>query len=99
MTAVEVRAAITSAAGERRGPGQQSCAAAPAAPAGRTRPRLTKDQRSLLARGSRDNTTVATYTVFFYYTREFARDTPDIDRFIDEVLDKTNRGYQQVGQQ
>ena len=73
--------------------------AAPAAPAGRTRPRLTKDQRSLLARGSRDNTTVATYTVFFYYTREFARDTPDIDRFIDEVLDKTNRGYQQVGQQ
>ena len=40
-----------------------------------------------------DNTTIATYSIFVYYTPEFAASTPDIDTFIDHVLAETNEGY------
>ena len=40
-----------------------------------------------------DNTTTATYSIFFYYTPEFAAATPDIDTFIDHVLAETNEAY------
>merc|ERR1719402_1765139 len=53
-------------------------------------------QRNKMAIGGRaagDNTTTATYSIFFYYTPQFAASTPDIDTFIDHVLAETNEGY------
>jgi len=40
-----------------------------------------------------DNTTMVNYSIFFYYTSEFAADTPDIDDFIKNILAATNEGY------
>merc|ERR1712242_224672 len=57
-------------------------------------PHLTQDLRD---QGASDNSTVATYSVFFYYTPEFADATPDIDSFITQVLAETNLGYEQSG--
>ena len=37
--------------------------------------------------------TVTTYTVFFYYTPQFAAVTPDIMSWIEEVIADTNEGY------
>ena len=41
---------------------------------------------------SGDNTTMTTYSVMFYYTREFSSNTLDIEDFIDQVLEETNLG-------
>ena len=40
-----------------------------------------------------DNTTMATYSVKFYYTPTFAAETPDIEGFIDQIITETNQGY------
>lgn len=40
-----------------------------------------------------DTTSMATYSVKFYYTADFAAVTPDIQGFIDQVIAETNQGY------
>merc|ERR550539_707094 len=40
-----------------------------------------------------DTTTVVTYSIMFYYTKEFEATTADIDGFIEQVLAETNQGY------
>ena len=40
-----------------------------------------------------DNSTIVTYSIKFYYTPEFQAATPDIEGFIDAVVDETNLGY------
>ena len=40
-----------------------------------------------------DNTTVVTYSVQIYYTKEFAAVTPDIQGWMDAVIAETNQGY------
>jgi len=42
---------------------------------------------------SKDNTTMVTYSIKFYYTPEFAATTPDIDGFTDLIVAETNTGY------
>ena len=39
-----------------------------------------------------DNQTHVTYSIMFYYTPEFRRDTPDIEGFLDQVLTNVNAG-------
>ena len=39
----------------------------------------------LRARGIRDNTTIVTYSVKYYYTIDFAEATDDIDLYMDQV--------------
>ena len=41
---------------------------------------------------AKDVTTVATYSIMFYYTPEFAAITEDIPGFIDQVIAETNQG-------
>jgi len=43
--------------------------------------------------GLSDNTTMANYSIKFYYTAEFAAVTPDIPGFIDQIITETNQGY------
>ena len=47
----------------------------------------------LVRQAAADNTTIARYSIKFYYTQDFATVTPDIDGFIDLVLAETNQGY------
>ena len=44
-----------------------------------------------------DTTTVATFSIKFYYTPEFAANTPDISGYIDQVVSVTNQGYANSG--
>ena len=48
---------------------------------------------ALLAQGEADQTTISTYSVSFYYTREFAAATDDIPLFVSQVVAETNQGY------
>ena len=41
----------------------------------------------LLVKGKSDSSTIATYTIKFYYTTDFARVTDDIDMFFSQVFD------------
>jgi hypothetical protein len=43
--------------------------------------------------GPADNTTMATYSVKFYYTPSFAKVTPDIEEEIDNMIAEANQGY------
>lgn len=45
------------------------------------------------ALASADSTTMATFSVKFYYTPEFSKWTPDIKGFFDQVIAVTNQGY------
>ena len=56
---------------------------------------ITIDKPSLnhIHAKSDDNTTVVTYTVMFYYTKDFAAVTADIPGFIDQLIAETNQGY------
>ena len=44
-------------------------------------------------KGTFDTTTVVTYSVQIYYTKEFAASTADIQTFTDSLIDTTNQGY------
>jgi len=44
-------------------------------------------------KGTSDTTTVVTYSVQIYYTKEFAASTADIQTFTDSLIDTTNQGY------
>ena len=44
-----------------------------------------------------DTTTVAIYSIKFYYTAAFAKDTPDIDGFIKQAVARTNLAYLNSG--
>ena len=46
-----------------------------------------------LMRQGTDNSTVATYSVKFYYTPQFKAVTPNIEAFVDAVVAETNQGY------
>jgi len=48
-------------------------------------------------KGIKDNTTVATYSVKFYYTVEFAKATPNIQLYFNDLVAKTNLGYNNSG--
>ena len=50
-------------------------------------------EQQLLARGREDKTTVTTFSVKIYYTREFKSATTDIQGFIQLIIDETNRGF------
>ena len=43
------------------------------------------ERTALVAMGRQDTTTVVTYSVMFWYTKEFADVTPDIPLFIQQV--------------
>ena len=45
------------------------------------------------ADATEDTTTVVTYSVQFYYTKDFAAATADIGGWTDLVIDETNQGY------
>ena len=47
----------------------------------------------LLARGRADKTTVVSYSIDVYYTREFQADTPDIETWVSKAIEDTNQGY------
>ena len=49
--------------------------------------------KSLIRQANMDTTTMATYSVKFYYTPEFAASTADIPGFINQVIMETNQGY------
>merc|ERR1711962_425460 len=51
------------------------------------------ERTALVAMGRQDTTTVVTYSVMFWYTKEFADVTPDIPLFISQVIAETNQGY------
>merc|ERR1711962_1887363 len=51
------------------------------------------ERTALVAMGRQDTTTVVTYSVMFWYTKEFADITPDIPLFISQVIAETNQGY------
>merc|ERR1719422_1325397 len=57
---------------------------------------LTKKSRNMMknTQDAKDVTTVATYSIMFYYTPEFAAITEDIPGFIDQVIAETNQGYE-----
>jgi len=46
-----------------------------------------------LQQGKDDNTTIVTYSVMFYYTKEFAAFTEDIPMYVSQVVAETNQGY------
>merc|ERR1719397_2293248 len=48
---------------------------------------------ALLAQGESDKTTISTYSVKFYYTRDFAAITDDIPLYVAQVVAETNQGY------
>merc|ERR1719481_36439 len=48
---------------------------------------------ALLQQGKDDSTTIVTYSVMFYYTKEFAKVTPDIPLYVEQVVAETNQGY------
>jgi len=48
---------------------------------------------ALRQQGIDDNTTIVTYSVKYYYTREFAEVTDDIELYMDQVTAETNQGY------
>ena len=58
-----------------------------------TTPAARAKRSAHLERAKRDTTTIATYTVKFYYTPQVAAVTSDIDGFIDQVIQETNQGY------
>jgi predicted Zn-dependent protease with MMP-like domain len=41
-----------------------------------------------------DTTTPVQYSIKFYYTQEFADITPDIEGFVQRIIDKTNEAYE-----
>merc|ERR1740131_792534 len=43
--------------------------------------------------GIDDSTTIVTFSIKFYYTREFADATDDIELYMDQVTAETNQGY------
>ena len=49
---------------------------------------------ALLDKGQADQTTISTYSVKFYYTRQFAAVTDDIPLFVAQVVAETNQGYE-----
>merc|ERR1711962_1073123 len=51
------------------------------------------ERTALVAMGRQDTTTVVTYSVMFWYTKEFADVTTDIPLFISQVIAETNQGY------
>merc|ERR1719167_1660030 len=51
------------------------------------------ERTALVAMGRQDTTTVVTYSVMFWHTKEFADATPDIPLFIQQVIAETNQGY------
>ena len=50
------------------------------------------DPRAAPETSAPDNTTMVTYSVYFYYTPEVAASTADIPGFIDQILAETNQG-------
>ena len=51
------------------------------------------DHSGLLRVAAADNTTMATYSIKFYYTPEFAAVTSDIPLWVAQILTETNQGY------
>ena len=47
----------------------------------------------LLAEGRTDSSSLVTFTVTVYYTRQFRQSTADPHTFIDQVIAETNQGY------
>ena len=54
---------------------------------------LSPLQAEGLQRALTDNTTTVSYSVMFYYTRDFAKITADIAGYVDQLLAETNQGY------
>ena len=50
-------------------------------------------KKDFIQKGKDDDKTVVDYTIKFYYTREFAEATDDIEIYFDKVLSETNQGY------
>merc|ERR1712180_62232 len=46
-----------------------------------------------IQQGKDDSTTIVTYSVMFYYTKEFAKVTDDIPLYVEQVVAETNQGY------
>merc|ERR1712080_415034 len=55
--------------------------------------RRFEERSALIAEGRADTTTVKTYSVMWWYTKEFADVTADIPLFISQVIAETNQGY------
>ena len=62
-------------------------------PSGGSRSLSRADFTALLKQGETDQTTITTYSVKFYYTREFAAATDDIPLYVAQVVAETNQGY------
>ena len=54
---------------------------------------LNAQETKLVEKGKADKTTIVTYSVKFYYTRQFAKVTDDIPLFISQIVAETNQGY------
>lgn len=53
----------------------------------------SRAREQLREQGIRDNTTIVTFSIKFYYTREFAASTDDIQLYMEQVTAETNQGY------
>merc|ERR1712142_128870 len=47
----------------------------------------------LIQKGKDDDTTIVGYSIKYYYTKEFAEATDDIELYFDQVTAETNQGY------
>merc|ERR1712142_465120 len=47
----------------------------------------------LIQKGKDDDTTIVEYSIKYYYTKEFAEATDDIELYFDQVTAETNQGY------
>jgi len=52
-----------------------------------------QEKQSLIQKGIDDDTTIVEYSIKFYYTKEFAEATDDIEIYLDQVIAETNQGY------
>merc|ERR1712200_189103 len=51
------------------------------------------NNEELRQKGIDDNTTIVTFSIKFYYTKDFADVTDDIELYFDQVTAETNQGY------
>lgn len=52
-----------------------------------------RDANALRQQGIDDDDTIVTFSVKYYYTRQFAEVTDDIELYMDQVTAETNQGY------
>ena len=53
----------------------------------------SQEKQAFIQQGVDDDSTIVEYTIKYYYTKEFAEATDDIELYLDQVIAETNQGY------